>query len=114
MPNLTDHLIALYGEAQGHIITNRLLDILDRYRPLIRSQRFDLSERDAILITYGDQVQDTGAPPLRVLADFCQRHLTGVVNAVSTFCPSIPGHPMTDSRSKIIAPLILLWASGMM
>ena len=92
MPNLTDHLIALYGEAQGHIITNRLLDILDRYRPLIRSQRFDLSERDAILITYGDQVQDTGAPPLRVLADFCQRHLTGVVSGVHI----LPFYPWTS------------------
>lgn len=112
MPNFTDPLVALYGEAQGHVIANRLRQILDRYRPLIESQRFDLSERDAILITYGDQVRDTGTPPLRVLADFCQKHLKGVVNAVHI----LPFYPWTSDDGfsvkdyRVVDPTLGNWA----
>src|SRR3972149_9306105 len=66
--------------------------MLDRYRPLIVSKRSELSERDSVVITYGDQVQSTGTPPLRVLADFCQKHLTGVVDAVHI----LPFYPWTS------------------
>ncbi len=112
MPNLTDLLATLYGEAQGQIIANRLREILDRYRPLIRSQRFDLSERDAMLITYGDQVQDTGAAPLGVLADFCQKHLTGVVSSVHI----LPFYPWTSDDGfsikdyRAVDPALGEWA----
>jgi len=92
MPDLNHHLGFLYGESQSQIIAVRLHEIIDRYRPLIRSQRFELSERDAILITYADQVQESGMPPLRVLADFCQKHLTGVISGVHL----LPFYPWTS------------------
>ena len=92
MPELDDHLSFLYGESRSRVVMDRLREILDRYRPLIDSKRSELSERDAILIVYGDQVQDVGMPPLRVLADFCQKHLTGVVNAVHI----LPFYPWTS------------------
>ncbi|MBI4630390.1 MAG: hypothetical protein HY740_01480 [Chloroflexi bacterium] len=86
MSDLADHLIFLYGESRGRVVMDHLRQILDRYRPLLHSNHAELSERDSVLITYGDQVQSTGMPPLRVLADFCRKHLTGVVNArVSRF-----------------------------
>jgi glycosidase len=42
----------------------------------------NLTERDAILITYGDQVRKPGMPPLQTLAYFCERHLAGLVSGV--------------------------------
>jgi glycosidase len=42
----------------------------------------NLTERDAILITYGDQVREAGVPPLQTLARFCQAHLAGLVSGV--------------------------------
>ncbi len=41
-----------------------------------------LTERDAILITYGDQFQTPGEPPLRTLAAFLDDHLRDVLNGV--------------------------------
>lgn len=41
-----------------------------------------LSERDAILITYGDQFREAGRSPLRTLHDFLNRHLRGVLSGV--------------------------------
>ncbi|MBI5052475.1 MAG: sugar phosphorylase [Chloroflexi bacterium] len=92
MSDLADHLIFLYGESRGRVVMDHLRQILDRYRPLLHSNHAELSERDSVLITYGDQVQSAGMPPLRVLADFCRKHLTGVVNAVHI----LPFYPWTS------------------
>ena len=40
------------------------------------------SERDAVLITYGDTIQDGQHKPLDLLEDFLSRHMDGVVNGV--------------------------------
>ena len=42
----------------------------------------ELTERDALLIAYADQVQEPGVAPLRTLAGFCERHLAGIVSGV--------------------------------
>ena len=66
------HLTALYGEADGLRTHAALRALLERYprRPGAESAegRLPLSERDALLITYGDQVKRSGEPPLRTLA----------------------------------------------
>jgi len=41
-----------------------------------------LSQRDVLLITYADQARKVGEPPLKVLAEFCARHLKGVVSGI--------------------------------
>ncbi len=41
-----------------------------------------LSERDAILITYGDQFQEPESPPLQVLADFLEKNLRKAINGL--------------------------------
>ena len=39
-------------------------------------------ERDAVLITYGDMVQEAGERPLSTLASFLRQHLRGIINTV--------------------------------
>lgn len=41
-----------------------------------------ITEKDSILITYGDQLRERDTPPLQTLADFCERHLTGLISGV--------------------------------
>ena len=61
----------------------RLLVLIERYRGHIRvPAETSLSERDSILITYGDQVQETGQPPLQTLTEFCEAHLRGAVSGI--------------------------------
>lgn len=41
-----------------------------------------LTERDNLLITYGDQVTEAGRPPLAVLTEFLERHVGDIVTGV--------------------------------
>jgi glucosylglycerate phosphorylase len=90
------HLTALYGEAGGAAAHAALWALLERYprrpAPVVAGGRLPLSERDALLITYGDQVRRAGEPPLRTLAEFCERHLRGVVSGVHL----LPFYPYTS------------------
>ncbi len=52
----------------------------------------DLTQRDAILITYADQVREPNTPPLATLADFCAQHLTGIVSGIHI----LPFFPFTS------------------
>ncbi|MEL6700423.1 MAG: alpha-amylase, partial [Pseudomonadota bacterium] len=52
-----------------------------RKRPRAPGNRL-WSERDAVLITYGDTLLDGQHKPLDLLQDFLARHVEGVVNGV--------------------------------
>lgn len=79
----TTTLEKLYGSERAAAVNERLLRLIDRHRGKI-SQPPDagLSERDSLLITYGDQVQEHGKAHLQTLAEFCEAHLKGVVGGV--------------------------------
>ena len=81
------HLDLLYGAPAAATVAGRVSALLDQWRPLLpppskRRGKLDLSQRDALLITYADQVRKEGEPPLKVLAEFCVRHLKGTVSGV--------------------------------
>lgn len=94
---LLDRLWALYGVAAGTSAYADVRALLARYAPRPASgPGLAVSERDAILITYADQVQRrTGVSaeaPLHALATFCDEHLRGVVSAVHI----LPFYPATS------------------
>jgi glucosylglycerate phosphorylase len=81
------HLQALYGAALAAALAERVSGLVDQWRPRFRRpsaprERLKLTERDALLITYPDQVRQAGEPPLKTLAEFCARHLKGIVSGV--------------------------------
>lgn len=84
MKNKIPQLLAmLYGGEQGAQVEARLRTIIEARRASIPTPpHSDLSARDAILITYADQIQDTTQKPLKMLEGFCARHLKGVVSGV--------------------------------
>lgn len=78
-----DHLISLYGEGTGRSTYDAYCEIIDGYRSrLPPPHQTQLSQKDAILITYGDQVRLGNVAPLRSLADFCAQYLQGVISGV--------------------------------
>jgi glycosidase len=86
---LKSHLEFLYGEKQGQqvwpLLQKRLADFGQRNPELqedVGGPMERLSERDAILITYGDQFQVSDCPPLQSLNDFMEQHLFGAINGV--------------------------------
>ncbi len=100
MDVIRDHLISLYGESAGAAAFNNLRARLNASSPGHPSAETvpvggefqgkashapgmrSLSARDAILITYGDQLSEPDRTPLRTLAEFCRLHLDGVVSGV--------------------------------
>ena len=87
---LLSRLTALYGAEAETVVTRlRLVMAMHAQPPQPpRSAGLPLSERDALLITYGDQLTRRAAagtatePPLRTLADFCAATLPGLVSGV--------------------------------
>jgi glycosidase len=73
----------LYGSENGAEITRRIQALVDEYRGrLPQHEARDLSERDAVLITYPDQVSDAADSPLSVLADFAEKHVRGLISTI--------------------------------
>jgi len=105
----------LYGAEQAPGLAQRLEAVIAAHggrRAAAASRALDLSERDALLITYGDQVTAPGEAPLRTLADVCRRHLRGLVGGVHVlpFYPwtSDDGFSVVDYRA--IDPALGAWA----
>jgi sucrose phosphorylase len=82
-----DHLTFLYGQERSADLTQRLTSILDQFQqdyPEIskRSLKERVTEKDAILITYGDMVQKPGSSHLQTLAEFLEHHVSDTISSV--------------------------------
>jgi glucosylglycerate phosphorylase len=78
----------LFGDKLGEHINDQLRTHIEDFR-LTHPQLANgkplselLTERDAILITYGDQLNQPGAAPLQTLSNFLNRHLSDIVSGV--------------------------------
>ena len=91
---IRDLLVFLYGEDSGRAAHRELQNLLERYRPHIpfRRPEISLSEKDSVLITYGDMVRAPGEAPLATLASFLQVHVGDTVGAVHL----LPFYPWTS------------------
>ncbi|MDY6878583.1 MAG: alpha-amylase family glycosyl hydrolase, partial [Chloroflexota bacterium] len=87
---ILDHLTLLYGAERVPVLLERLQAILTQFRqrnPQLvaresKAPQERLTEQDAILITYGDQVAEPGKPPLRTLAEVLEKYIQGIVTGV--------------------------------
>ena len=95
-PALHDHLAFLYGHAQADELVSRLLARLrqaaERARIVPVPAALRLDARDAVLITYADQVSFGREAPLRTLRRLLDEHLADVVSGVHL----LPFYPWTS------------------
>lgn len=83
------HLEFLYpGQAEG--VLDKLQTLLSQY--LIPPAPGGWSQKDALLITYGDQISAPGEAPLQTLHGFLRQHLQGVFSGVHI----LPFYPYTS------------------
>lgn len=82
-------LTFLYGSDRGQACFQQLMPRLDDFRtryphltaaPVAPHERF--TERDVVLITYGDSLRADGAAPLQTLHRFLRQRLAGVISTV--------------------------------
>jgi sucrose phosphorylase len=92
MNNLLSYLASLYGVENAPQLLDRVQRIMDVYRTRIPQKNAELTEKDSILITYGDQVTSPDEKPLQTLRAFCKKNLTGVVGGIHV----LPFYPWTS------------------
>lgn len=89
-----NHLAFLYGNERTAQLLSRLQTLADKYATRLRTRQQSptFSQRDAILITYGDMVQADGETPLATLADFLRHTVANGINTVHL----LPFYPYTS------------------
>jgi len=115
------HLAFLYGEDAAQTTWEQVSALLEAFRQSAAGRAYrreaspsscSLSERDAILITYGDTFRQAGEPPLKTLGTFLTRQLGDAVSSVHIlpFYPysSDDGFSVIDYRA--VDPALGSWA----
>jgi glycosidase len=94
---MLEKLEFVYGPETGRATYGKVQELLEKYAylkdrqpALPPAQR--LSEKDVILITYGDQVQGGQATPLQTLHRWLEARLKGIINTVHI----LPFYPYTS------------------
>lgn len=114
---LYEHLSFIYGEDHTSKHTERLCEILANFaqdHPKLHEnvEQERISERDTILITYGDMVWEDGKPSLQTLAELLKNTLAGVISTIHIlpFFPysSDDGFAVIDYRK--VNPDLGTWA----
>ena len=72
----------LYPPEIAEKAVHSIIDLVFKYKSRIKSTEYHLSEKDVILITYGDQVNRDSEPSLQTLKEFMDKNLKGFVNSV--------------------------------
>ena len=87
--NLLEKFNKIYGEAVGSETHSQCLQLIEQYKKEIHSKNESLSQNDAILITYGDQVQGQSGQHLACFHIFYKKYIKEVINSVH-FLPFFP------------------------
>ncbi len=99
-----DKLVRIYGNAEGRSACREIERLMQVYHAhkqpetLAAEANFQaeerLSEKDVILITYGDMIQGGEGPPMAELCRFAETYLTGVFNTIHV----LPFFPYSSDR----------------
>ncbi|MGI9223986.1 MAG: sugar phosphorylase [Woeseiaceae bacterium] len=88
-----NHLSSLYAKDVVDVVVGRIDALLARYRQFVdQSDKQALSEKDVLLITYGDTITENRTPPLQTLHRFYREYLSGVFDLIHI----LPFHPYSS------------------
>ena len=79
---IRERLEVIYAKEDASKALKLLKSLIAEYKMRIISKEYHLSEKDTILITYGDQLQRPTEAPLKTLKLFLDNYLKGIVNSV--------------------------------
>lgn len=93
MPNsFLPYLVDLYGPGTAPEVNARLEALAAAYQPVVAPNARPLDQRDALIITYGDQFRRDGEKPLRTLGVFARQYLRGLASGLHI----LPFYPYTS------------------
>jgi glycosidase len=111
LERIRTRLHLLYGEKTGDVTLDKLNTLLHRYESRIQKRHFSFSERDVVLITYGDAFQRSGERPLSTLNRFLQSHGKDIVTIVHIlpFFPYSSDDGFSVIDYKKVDPSLGIW-----
>ena len=86
---MLEKLSVIFGESNAVGIHSKVKNLLTQYKGKIKESDHVLTQKDIVLITYGDQVQKDGQSHLKTFYEFYNDRLSGFVNSVH-FLPFFP------------------------
>lgn len=96
---INKRLHKLYPPETAERAVSSIIDLIFKYKQRIESTPYHLSEKDVILITYGDQLNRAHEPSLQSLNEFMDRHIEGVINSIHI----LPFYPSSsDSGFSVV------------
>ncbi len=106
-----DHLAFLYGEQAAARLWSRLRSRLRQADLGAPAPLERFSERDVVLITYGDQISEPGKPPLQSLAEFLEARVQGVIDSlhILPFFPYSSDDGFSVIDYKTVDPCLGTW-----
>ncbi len=83
MASYTSFLYHIYPRDIAQHVEPRLIQLVEKYRSKIpKTAHGDLSQKDVILIAYGDQLKEPFHFPLRTLHGFCKKYLIDIISGL--------------------------------
>ena len=77
-----ERLLCLYNKDEALKAEKEIRDLIEKYKGKIDSKPYKMSQKDVILITYGDQVVTADEAPLQTLDRFLKKYLKDIINTV--------------------------------
>ena len=87
--NIKALLHDIYGESNGDTAYRKIYSLIETYGKSEGEKEELFSEKDIVLITYGDSLTDAEKTPLKTLSEFTEKHLKDIISAIHIlpFCP---------------------------
>ncbi len=90
----------IYGEKTGPSAFQKIMPLIENFSSVKDKEKYDFSQEDVVLITYGDTLKKNAEPPLKTFHDFAKKHLKNVISIIH-FLPFFPyssddGFAITD------------------
>jgi glucosylglycerate phosphorylase len=108
---INKRLHRLYSPEIAERAVNDLIDLVFKYKQRIDSKPYHLSEKDVVLITYGDQVNRDHEASLLTLGNFMDKYLQGVINSIHIlpFYPSSSDDGFSVVNYSAVDPRMGSW-----
>lgn len=101
----------IYNEDDALKAYDNIIKIIDEYKKKINTKPYVLSQKDVILITYGDQIFHDGETALATLKRFLDEYVEDCINTVHIlpFYPYSSDDGFSIVNYKSVCPLIGSW-----
>jgi len=80
--SIREKLFFLYGKERAEETLKKLKSTLKRYEKKIPVKHYLFTEKDVVLITYGNAFLKPGEKPLQTLSRFCSKYLKGIFSTI--------------------------------